>query len=149
MGTATTVFIPLPLLVSSLALLLPLGPILKLDGRIPTAVLANEGNSIGEVGLEFSIEGIGDALQRLFLLGVVSVSPQQAFVDGNQKLTIVRRDYLDLVGQLRVSPGLRGDLSPHWQSQLALALHPLAFPGGPREESWFLVSQGSLDEGRI
>lgn len=145
MSTTTAVFIPLPLLVTSFTLLLPLRPVLKLNRGIPTAILADEWNDIGEMGFEAGIKGISDSFQRLFLFGVVGVGPQQSFMDGDQKLTIVSRDYLYLVGKLWISPRLRGDLNSQGQPQWALTLHSNAFPGGPREESRFLVSQSGLE----
>jgi hypothetical protein len=96
-GTPSTVFIPLPLLIPPIAFLLPLRSVLKLDRCIPASVFADKWDGIGEMGLETCIEGIGDALKGLFLLGVVGIGSEEALVNGDQNLTIVRRHDLDLV----------------------------------------------------
>ncbi len=82
MGTTSTVFIPLPLLVPTVTFLLPLRSVLKLDRGITATVFSDKWDGVGEVGLKTCVEGIGNTIKGLFLLGVIGIGSEKALVNG-------------------------------------------------------------------
>lgn len=69
------------LFIPSLLFILLLTPVLQLNGSIPAFIVANELDLGGKLAFELTIKRIDYALKCLFLLGVISVSLEQSFMN--------------------------------------------------------------------
>ena len=77
-------------LISSISFLVFLASVLQFNRRISALILSNEGNALRIMLFEGGIEGICDSLKRLLLFGVIGVGLEQAFVNGDEKLAVIR-----------------------------------------------------------
>ena len=117
-------------LISSISFLVFLASVLQFNRRISALILSNEGNALRIMLYEGGIEGICDSLKRLLLFGVIGVGLEQAFVNGDEKLAVIRGNDLYLIGQLWILPSLMREVYLQRQGKSGLLFHPLFFPEG-------------------